>query len=49
MKGLKALKPDELRAYLQRAHALVAAKLSGKMRKTLGISDMAMAERNPFL
>lgn len=49
MKGLKALKPDELRAYLQRAHALVAAKLSRKMRKTLGISDMAMAERNSFL
>jgi hypothetical protein len=34
---------------MQLANSLVAAKLSGKMRKTLGISDMAMAERNPFL
>lgn len=40
MKGLKALKPDELLAYLRRAHALVAAKLSRKMRKNLGIPEM---------
>jgi len=39
MKGLKALKPAELLAYLQRAHALVAAKLSRKMRKSFGIAE----------
>ncbi|HEX4301169.1 MAG TPA: MmcQ/YjbR family DNA-binding protein [Rhizomicrobium sp.] len=38
MDGLKPLKPNELKAYLTRAHALVAAKLSRKLRKSLGIS-----------
>lgn len=49
MKGLKALKPDEILAYLKRAHALVAAKLSRKMRAGLGIAEPALAQRNPFL
>jgi predicted DNA-binding protein (MmcQ/YjbR family) len=35
--GLRMLKPQELRGYLVRAHALVAAKLSRKKRKALGI------------
>lgn len=39
MKGLKALKPAELLAYLKRAHALVAAKLSRKTRKSFGIAE----------
>ena len=37
MTGLKPLKPHELKAYLTRAHALVAARLSKKTRATLGI------------
>ena len=49
MKGLKALKPDELRAYLKRAHGLVAAKLSRKMRADLGIAETITIEKNPFL
>jgi predicted DNA-binding protein (MmcQ/YjbR family) len=49
MKGLKALKPEELRAYLKRAHALVAAKLSRKTRCSLGITETAVIERNPLL
>lgn len=49
MKGLKALKPDELRAYLKRAHGLVAAKLSRKMRADLGIAEAITIGKNPFL
>ena len=37
--GLKILKPAELKAYLQRAHAIVAAGLSKKLRASLGIAD----------
>jgi predicted DNA-binding protein (MmcQ/YjbR family) len=39
MEGLKPLKPNELRGYLERAHTLVAAKLSRKMRASLGIAE----------
>jgi predicted DNA-binding protein (MmcQ/YjbR family) len=51
MTGLKPLKSDELKGYLARAHALVAAKLSGKKRKALGIADPAVyssRDDNPF-
>jgi predicted DNA-binding protein (MmcQ/YjbR family) len=37
--GLRMLKPDELRGYLARAHALVAARLSKKKRTALGILE----------
>lgn len=39
MDGIKALKPNELRAYLKRAHALVAAGLPKKKRAALGIGE----------
>ncbi|MBN9590850.1 MAG: MmcQ/YjbR family DNA-binding protein [Alphaproteobacteria bacterium] len=38
MDGLKALKPAELKAYLTRAHAQVAANLPKKTRASLGIA-----------
>ncbi len=38
MIGLKPLKPDELRAYLTRAHAIVAGKLSRKKQLALHIA-----------
>jgi predicted DNA-binding protein (MmcQ/YjbR family) len=41
--GLKALKPAELKAYLTRAHAQVAANLPKKTRASLGISVAATA------
>jgi predicted DNA-binding protein (MmcQ/YjbR family) len=47
MDGLKPLKAKELRAYLTRAHVLVAAGLSKKKRESLGI--MAAMQDNPFL
>jgi predicted DNA-binding protein (MmcQ/YjbR family) len=47
MDGLKPLKAKELREYLTRAHALVAAGLSKKKRASLGIA--VAAESNPFL
>jgi len=37
--GLKPLKPAELRGYLARAHALVAAKLPRKTRAALDIAQ----------
>jgi predicted DNA-binding protein (MmcQ/YjbR family) len=46
MDGIKALKPNELREYLKRAHALVASGLSKKKRTALGIAEPASA--NPF-
>ena len=46
MDGIKALKPNELREYLKRAHALVASGLSRKKRVALGIAEPASA--NPF-
>jgi len=49
MDGLKPLKPAELKGYLERAHALVAQKLSRKKRRELGIADApAEAGYNPF-
>jgi predicted DNA-binding protein (MmcQ/YjbR family) len=39
MEGLKPLKPKELKAYLTRAHALVAKSLSKKKRAALGIAE----------
>jgi len=45
--GLKPLKAKELRAYLSRAHGLVAAGLSRKKRASLGITTTM--EDNPFL
>jgi predicted DNA-binding protein (MmcQ/YjbR family) len=44
--GLKPLKAKELRAYLTRAHGLVAAGLSRKKCASLGI---ATTQDNPFL
>ena len=41
--GLKVLKPGELKAYLERAHAIVAASLSKKKRAALGIADAMSA------
>jgi predicted DNA-binding protein (MmcQ/YjbR family) len=35
---LRALKDAELKAYITRAHALIAAGLSKKTRRTLGIA-----------
>lgn len=51
MDGLDALTPKELRAYLSRAHVLVAQKLSKKKRSELGIADAPpeAAFDNPFL
>jgi predicted DNA-binding protein (MmcQ/YjbR family) len=50
MDGIGALKPKELKAYLTRAHALVASGLSKKKRTALGIADVAVdRETNPFL
>jgi predicted DNA-binding protein (MmcQ/YjbR family) len=50
MEGLKPPKQDELKAYLARAHALVAAKLSRKMRNSLGIAETMPDEKsNPFV
>ena len=37
--GLKVLKPAELKAYLARAHGIVAAGLSKKLRASLGILE----------
>ncbi len=48
MEGLSPLSARELREYLTRAHALVAAKLPKKKRESLGIASAAM-EDNPFL
>jgi predicted DNA-binding protein (MmcQ/YjbR family) len=41
MIGLKPLKPDELRAYLTRAHSIVAARLSRKKQLALHIAPSA--------
>lgn len=41
MIGLKPLRPDELRAYLTRAHSIVAAKLSRKKQLALHIAPSA--------
>lgn len=38
LKGPDVLGDDELRAYLAQAHAIVAAGLTGKARKALGIA-----------
>jgi len=38
--GINVLKAKELRAYLARAHALVAAGLSKKKRAALGIAEI---------
>ncbi len=47
MIGLKPLKPAELKAYLTRAHAIVAAKLPKKTRRALGIADISPAFNAP--
>jgi predicted DNA-binding protein (MmcQ/YjbR family) len=39
LENLRALKASELKAYLSRAHALIAAGLPKKTRQKLGISD----------
>jgi predicted DNA-binding protein (MmcQ/YjbR family) len=39
MDGLRPLKGAELKAYIVRSHAQVAAKLPRRMRQTLGIKD----------
>jgi predicted DNA-binding protein (MmcQ/YjbR family) len=44
MDGLKPLKPKELKAYLERAHLLVAQGLSKKKCAELGIPDMPKEE-----
>jgi predicted DNA-binding protein (MmcQ/YjbR family) len=50
MEGITPLKPKELKAYLIRAHALVAAGLSKKTRMALGIKEVVTdREANPFL
>ncbi|MEJ0042543.1 MAG: MmcQ/YjbR family DNA-binding protein [Rhizomicrobium sp.] len=41
MVGLKPLKPHELKAYLTRAHSLVAARLPKKTRAALRIAPLA--------
>ncbi len=43
VEGLKVLKPKELAAYLERAHAIVAAALPKKKRLALGIADKTPA------
>ncbi len=49
MEGLKPLAAKELRAYLSRAHGLVAAGLSKKKREALGIADAPSTDDfNPF-
>jgi predicted DNA-binding protein (MmcQ/YjbR family) len=35
---LAAMPSDDLRTYLKQAHALIAARLSGRMRQSLGIT-----------
>jgi predicted DNA-binding protein (MmcQ/YjbR family) len=47
--GLSPLTLKELRAYLTRAHGLVAAGLSKKKRESLGIASVTSMEDNPFL
>lgn len=42
---LDRLPEKQLKAYLTRAHALVAAKLTRKARAALGIADMAPSTR----
>jgi len=39
LENLRALKASELKAYLARAHCLVAAGLSAKARRALGIAE----------
>ena len=39
VEGFKPLKPTELKAYLTRAHALVAQGLSKKVRAGLGVAE----------
>ena len=39
LENLRVLKDAELKAYLARAHALIAAGLSKKMQRSLGIAD----------
>ena len=41
MIGLKPLKPEELKAYLTRAHAIVASRLSRKTQLALHIAPAA--------
>ena len=49
MEGLKPLAAKELRAYLSRAHGLVAAGLSKRKREALGIAYAPSADDfNPF-
>ena len=49
LRRLSALKDKELKAYLTRAHAIVAGGLSKKLRASLGIAQIPAAQRNPFL
>jgi predicted DNA-binding protein (MmcQ/YjbR family) len=42
LERLDALATKELKAYLERAHALAAASLSKKKRTALGIAEVAM-------
>ena len=49
MDGLGALKAKELRGYLLRAHGLVAAGLSKKKQRALGIAETPYTDDfNPF-
>jgi len=49
MDGLKPLKAGELRQYLSRAHSLVAASLSKKKQRELGIAEVPYTDDfNPF-
>ncbi|HEX3809110.1 MAG TPA: MmcQ/YjbR family DNA-binding protein [Rhizomicrobium sp.] len=41
LEKLDALKPDDLKVYLMRAHALIAAKLTKKQRAALGLGETA--------
>ena len=41
LENLRVLKDSEIKEYLSRAHALVAAGLSKKLRKTLGVAGEA--------
>jgi predicted DNA-binding protein (MmcQ/YjbR family) len=43
--GLTALSATELKAYLERAHAMVAMKLSKKRRAALGFAEREPASR----
>jgi predicted DNA-binding protein (MmcQ/YjbR family) len=49
MEHLMPLKANELRAYLERAHAIVGNKLPRKKREALGIAPLPSEDLNPFL